>query len=138
MAQLFRSVVALRVIGDDLIPDEISSLLGSEPTTSQRMGDRLLMKSGERIAKFGMWMLSATDQEPEAVDAQVAEILAKLTRDFAVWHSLAARFQVNIFCGWFMEESNEGLSLLPKTLLMLGERHIELDIDIYGPSTAAS
>ena len=137
MARLARSVAALRIIGDDLIPEEVSSLLACEPTHAQRKGDRIPIKSGELVAKFGMWRLSASDKEPEDVDSQVAEILAKLTTDLDAWASLASRFRVNVFCGWFMNEGNEGLSISPANLVALGERGIELELDIYAPSADA-
>ncbi|TWI36168.1 hypothetical protein IQ26_03122 [Mesorhizobium tianshanense] len=36
-----------------------------------------------------------------------------------------------MFCGVWLNEENQGLGLAPQTLLMLGERGIELDLDIY-------
>lgn len=137
MAQLARSVATLRIIGDDLIPDEVSALLGCSPTHAQRRGDHVPMKHGERVASFGMWRLAATDTEPENVNSQIGQILEKLTSDLASWRSLAGRFRVNLFCGWFMEEGNEGLSISPSNLVALGERGIELDLDIYAPSADA-
>ena len=137
MAQLARSVATLRIIGDDLVPDEVSKLLGGTPTHSQRKGDAIPLKSGERVARGGMWRLAATDREPEDVDAQISEILEKLTPDIESWRSLAGRFRVNLFCGWFMEEGNEGLSISPANLVALGERGIELDLDIYASSDDA-
>ena len=49
-----------------------------------------------------------------------------------MWRALVARYDVDLFCGWFLENSNEGVSLSPSSLLALGERGIELDVDIYG------
>ena len=112
-------------------------LLGCEPTHAQRKGDRTPVKSGERVAKSGMWRLLASDKEPEDVDSQVAEILGKLTADLDAWGSLSSRFRVNLFCGWFMNEGNEGLSISPSNLVALGERGIELELDIYAPSADA-
>ncbi len=134
MARLARSVASLRIIGDDLIPEEVSSLLACEPTYAQRKGDRNPSKSGEREAKGGMWRLLASDEAPEDVDSQVAELLGKLTSDLEAWRSLTSRFRVDMFCGWFMDEGNEGLSIAPFNLAALGERGIQLELDIYGPS----
>jgi hypothetical protein len=50
MARFDHSVVALRVIGDDLVPDEVSVLLGAKPTHSfikgQSFGRGLKRKAG--------------------------------------------------------------------------------------------
>jgi hypothetical protein len=81
-----------------------------------------------------MWSLTAEPREPEDLDSQVAEIIGKLTQDIEVWTALSERFAIDLFCGLFMQESNEGLSLSPKTLMALADRNIEIGLDIYAPS----
>jgi hypothetical protein len=81
-----------------------------------------------------MWSLTAEPSEPEGLNGQVAEIIGKLTQDIAVWTGLSERFEIDLFCGLFMQESNEGLSLSPKTLMALADRNIEIGLDIYAPS----
>jgi ribosomal protein L19 len=83
-----------------------------------------------------MWLLEATIAEPENIDGQIEEILSKLTQDFSIWQTLSKKFTIDIFCGLFMEESNEGLSLSLKTLSALGDRGIEIGFDIYSPSVS--
>lgn len=135
MGVLERSVATLRVSGDDLRPEEITALLGASPTYSHTKGDRRVFASGrERIFKFGIWNLSAKVAEPEDLNAQVDELLAQLTPDLAVWRELSERYSVDLFCGWFMANGNDGVSIAPRILLALGERGIELDLDIYSPT----
>ena len=83
MAHLQRSVATLRIIGDDLVPERITELLGCEPTASQTKGQIIRgHKTGQEIVmKKGMWRLEATDCEPEDLDRQVPELLGKLTQD---------------------------------------------------------
>jgi len=81
-----------------------------------------------------MWQLKAASCEPENLDKQVAELLAKLSPDLAVWASLSKRFEIDLFCGLFMEQSNEGGEISAATLMALGERGIALGLDIYGPT----
>ncbi|WP_234082895.1 DUF4279 domain-containing protein [Azonexus sp. R2A61] len=137
MAHLARSVASLRIAGDELVPEEVSLLLGAQPTHAQRKGQELPSKAGVRIASFGHWRLHAIETEPENLDAQVAEILGQLTSNLDVWQSLTSRYRVDLFCGWFMEGSNEGVCISPLTLQALGERGIELGLDIYAPDTNA-
>ena len=138
MAHLERAVATLRVAGDHLDPEEVTLRLGAQPTHSQRNGQEFRFKSGRtRVAKFGQWRLVAPDTEPEDLDHQVAELLGTLTNDLEIWRDLSSRFNVDLFCGWFMGRSNEGLTISPATLLRLGERGIELAIDIYAPETDA-
>ncbi|WP_425309098.1 hypothetical protein AADG42_10165 [Ammonicoccus fulvus] len=39
-------------------------------------------------------------------------------------------YDVDLFCGWFMQNWNEGVSISAVTLSALGARRIALDIDI--------
>jgi len=135
MAHIERSVATLRVIGDDLLPDEISRLFGCPPTKSQVKGEAVRGQKTDReyTKKIGIWRLEATDREPENLDEQVAELLSKLTQDLAVWSKLKERFKIDLFCGLFMDITNEGASLSSDTLLALGVRGIELSLDIYCP-----
>lgn len=80
-----------------------------------------------------MWGLEAADCEPEGLDGQVQELLNKTNRDLSVWQKISGRYRIDLFCGLFMTESNEGLSLSPESLTALGERGIEIGFDIYGP-----
>jgi hypothetical protein len=136
MSVIDRSKACLRIFGDDLAPDEISAALGSAPTRSEARGEILRSSSGrERVAKCGGWRLEATVTAPEDTNAQVRELLSKLTPDLAVWRDIASRFEVDLFCGWFMGQTNDGAELSPETLLALGERGITLSLDIYAPDS---
>ena len=132
MGAIDHSVATLRLFGDDLVPDEISALLGASPTVSHRKGQELIgSKTGiARIAKTGSWRRSAARREPEDLESQIFEILGQLTQDLTAWESLA-RFQPDLFCGLFMGSSNDGLPLSAKALLALGQRGIALGLDIY-------
>jgi Domain of unknown function (DUF4279) len=136
MATVRRSVATLRVSGDALQPEKITQALGHEPSSAQTKGETLIgKKTGvSRVARFGMWRLEATEQEPADLDAQVAEILSKLTQDLDVWRSITSAYTTDLFCGLFMDQTNEGLDLSSASLAALGSRGIELGLDIYsGP-----
>jgi hypothetical protein len=132
MADLARSVASLRVSGEELLPDEVSSLLGAAPSWAYARGDQVSTRGPIRLAKHGMWLLQAAETVPADLDAQVDELLGHLTPDLGTWHELADRFSVDLFCGWFMSRPNEGLEVSPRTLLALGERQVVLGLDIYG------
>jgi len=134
MAVVHCSAATLRVIGDDLLPDEITRLLGCEPTAEQTKGQVIRHRSGrERVARTGAWRLAVPDEEPADLNKQVAQLLGKLTDDLAVWKEIGSRFHVDLFCGLFMEEGVEGETLSAETLEALGSRGIELELDIYAP-----
>jgi ribosomal protein L19 len=135
MAELFESRASLRIQGNPLDPDEITLLLGGSPTLARKKDDRFISKSGrERVAKTGQWHITANCRIPGDLDAQVEEILGGLSQDLEIWAGLAKTYRMDLFCGFFMKESGEGIVVSPKTLKELGDRGIELQLDMYSPT----
>lgn len=134
MGSFDHSAAALRIFGDDLDPDEVTRLLGCEPSVAQSTGELIRSASGrERIVKCGNWRLKAAPAEPEDLNGQIRWILSQTTNNLDVWKKLVDRYEVDMFCGLFMAESNDGFSLSSDVLLMLGQRGIEIDFDVYDP-----
>ena len=134
MSSISRSRAALRIFGEHLDPDEISALLGSRPTDSYSKGEVRRTSSGHVVTrKAGMWSITASPREPEGLDDQVHEVLSGLSTDMAVWSTLNQKYRVDLFCGLFMEETNEGFSLSVATMSALAARGIEIGLDIYAP-----
>jgi len=123
------------VFGDDLKPEEVTALLGCAPTEGWTKGESQSYKSGRSITrKSGAWYLKAPATEPEDFNGQVAHIFAQTTVDLDAWKLLCAKYQVDLFCGWFMSTSNDGVSVSVATLRALAERGVELSLDIYDPT----
>ena len=143
MGTVGESALSLRFFGDDLDPQEVSNLLGAQPTTSYRKGDvrtrtrsddvvvRTLPDGSEWIRKYGMWKLKAARQEPADLDAQIYEIFGQLTDDLAVWRDLTSRFKADVFVGLFVKIFNDGISISPNALQIVASRGLEVDFDIY-------
>lgn len=125
-----RTVASLRFFGETLDPDEITRLLGKLPSDAERKGD-VVGPRKNRVARQGSWRLNAVDREPGDLAAQVDEILAGTTTDLAIWKQLAQTHQVDLFCGVFLTSSNEEVRVAPAALSKLGERDIQLSLDIY-------
>ena len=137
MAEIRLSVVTLRIMGDDLVPDEINALLGASPTRAWVKGETgkhvVGPKVGDvRVARSSIWRLDASDREPEDMNGQIREILSRMTSDLSVWQGITKRFRVDLFCGLWMDGSDCGLTLSPESLAALGERGIKLAMCIYG------
>ena len=138
MSAIHHSIVTLRIYGDDLVPQDITRMLGAQPShacTKGEMGKKMAgLKVGDlRVAKTGMWRLCASNREPEDIDGQIREIFSQISADVAVWQNLTKNYQVNLFCGLFMTKTNDGLSISPQSMAVLAERGIELWFDIYAP-----
>lgn len=134
MAHLHHSFATLRIGGDLLIPDEISRILGCAPTHGYVKGQVMPSKKRAIIRKTGGWHLDASKQEPGNLDAQVAELFARVTKDLGVWASLSSAYDIDLFCGFFMDETDEGLEISAETLKTLGDRGIKLGVCIYAPT----
>jgi hypothetical protein len=134
MASLDRTAASLRIFGDDLDPKELTLLLGHEPSGAEIKGQEIVGKStgNTRVARTGSWRLSATKQAPGNLDAQIEEILSKLSSDLSVWKKVSERYRVDLFCGLFLKGVNEGLIISSNSLAALGNRGIEMELDIYG------
>lgn len=141
MGQVTRSTVAVRFLGDDLIPDVVSAALGARPTTSYSKGGQWLNHAGRQLTgRTGLWSLSANDCEPGDIDSQVAELFAPLSNDFDVWRDLSSRYDGDLFVGLFLtthnglpatEFFNEGLSIEPSTLSAIAARGLRVGFDIH-------
>jgi hypothetical protein len=135
MSQIHHSAACLRLFAEHLEPDEITQILRCAPTGAQRTGEVIRYQSGrERVVKCGNWRLDAEPAEPEDVNGQVRWLLSQVESDLNVWKSLVQQFDVDIYCGLFMQGSNDGLSLAPDVMALLGERGIHLGIEIYSAS----
>lgn len=133
MAQINKSSVALRICGDSLSPQKISELLGCDATYMHLKGDTRIGKvTGTKLVhKSSIWSLRPPQQTSEQLDNQIHELLAMLSTDLQVWKDISSQYSVDVYCGLFLAMTNEGLEIKPKTLLDLGERGIQLSLDIY-------
>jgi hypothetical protein len=119
-----RCRVTLRVSSDDLDPDAVSKILGCEPSKARKKREPF---------RTGQWSLSLTSDEcgEWAVEEVVTALLKKLPDDLGIWHSLHESYEVDLFCGLFMEAANRGFVLSPETCKRLVERGLEIGFDIY-------
>jgi hypothetical protein len=130
-----RSSMTLRITGDEFDPDEITRLLGCAPTTKKKKGDKRIASNGKvYVERFCSWRLKAPDSEGAKLDAQVEWLFSRLSPDLEIWQRLSSCHKIDLFSGLFMEASNRGIELSPKTLLEIGRRGIKLGFDIYGPA----
>ena len=126
--------VSLRLFGDDLDPADITRLLGCEPTRALRKGDVDPIGRYRRVATTGSWLLEGDRPPGEDLEAQVLCLLARVSSNQATWELLTDRFAVDVFCGVFLDDSNQGFALSPLVLSELSWRKLRIDFDIYSAS----
>ncbi|MBL8100392.1 MAG: DUF4279 domain-containing protein [Anaerolineales bacterium] len=133
MGDISRAKVGIRILGDDLIPDEVTSLLQCQPIETRTKGDVCGSKEHPRIATTGSWHLHIDEDDASILEEKVNKILNQLTDDLSIWEQITDRFAADIFCGLFLEEFNEGFSLSPEIMEKLSDRNLKIDFDIYLP-----
>ncbi|MGO4263148.1 DUF4279 domain-containing protein [Lysobacter sp. TAB13] len=141
MSLLKHTAACLRIWGDELIPDELSHALGAQPSFSHLKGDTIVVNTrtgAARIAKTGTWHLKVEQRTPGDLDEQIDELFAQLSHDPALWASLQSRFELDLYCGLFMDTRNDSSEISPRNMRLLGERGIELLLEIYDPTREAA
>lgn len=134
MANINRTAASLRFFGDALVPEDISNLLGGNPTDAALRGTPRIWPNGKStIAKTGKWLRTAPDCRPSDLPAQIGFLVSGLTEDMSIWRDLSMRFNGNILVGFFMSDGNEGCDLPPETIKLLADRGLALWLDVYGP-----
>lgn len=137
---LQRASVTLLINDDDLVPEELTAVLGREPTRGVRKGESFVAHHGRVItAQTGMWHLGTGDREPPDIDQQITDLLGNLPGSLAIWSDLTTRFDCCcIAVGvYFADDSwTGGIFLGSQTLLMLGERGLAIDFDMYAPGAS--
>lgn len=127
---------SLSVTGEKVDPAAVSSLLGSPPDTSRRIGDSAPGgPDGRPVPTQGHWGISSEGRVPieEPLSRHVQSLLNRVTSRASVWQELTDEHSCRIFVGWFMEQGNEVVGLDPELLGAIAERHLRLDFDVYWP-----
>jgi hypothetical protein len=108
-----RSTMTLRIKCETSECDAVSKLIGCTSVNPKH------------------WRIVAPDSQGADLDAQVSSILSRLTSDLGVWQQLSSKYQVDLFCGLFLDRPNRGVRLLAETMAQLGARGISFGFDIY-------
>ena len=74
---LQRASVTLLIHGDDLVPEELSAILGVQPETGVRKGETFMSRGrpGTAVtARTGMWHFGTGYREPPHIHQQIASV----------------------------------------------------------------
>jgi hypothetical protein len=125
-----KSTIWLRIVGESLVPAEVTRALGAEPTRSWAKGDTVVSKRTRRsrVARIGTWLLTCESREPEDFNGLIRELLQRLTERQDAWDSLAALLDLTLSCSLDAVEENLAFDLSPETLLALARRHIGIRV----------
>jgi hypothetical protein len=123
--------VWLRIMHEAVDPDEISSLLGVVPTTTQRRGDKVDGTSKSR--KHGGWILSSKGHfESKDARTHLDWIIAQVEgKNDAFAHFRARGYLVDVCVRWDSLSGHGGPTVSPKQMHALAELDNDLWFDVY-------
>ena len=137
MDNLQRATVSVSINGDDLVPSEITTLLGKAPRLGVCKGDVFLASYGKHIeAKTGKWQFGGEWESPPNLDKQITNVLAELTEDVSAWSEVTRRFECYLSVGGYFHDWTGGITLQPKTMKLLADRNLTIDFDLYAPAAS--
>jgi len=125
-----RTQASLRIIHDDLDPEEITRQLGTQPSWSWRKGEP--RGKGKRPSHIGIWGLS-TEKYVESRDLRrhLDWLISQMSGKEETFAQLRARgYRLDVFCLW-QSRGQGGPTISPKNMRGLGALGLELGIDIY-------
>ena len=138
MDSLQRATVSVVIDGDDLIPSEITALLGQVPLVGVCKGEVFVASHGNKIeAKTGKWRFGGDWESPPDLDRQIADLLTSLTDEISAWDEVTDRFNCYLSVGGYFHDWTGGITLQPITLKLLAERNLAIDFDLYAPAASA-
>jgi hypothetical protein len=76
-----------------------------------------------------MWMLEL--RLAKSLEDQLAQLMTLVAVDVAVWRSVVDGFDVDVYCGVYLQSDNEGIEIAPEMLAWLAERSLSVGFDIY-------
>lgn len=126
-----RVQVCLRIVGDDLDPDIVSTLLDCPPTKAYRKGEVISGVRANRTAPTGIWILHGLEEGEDELEGEISRLLDRVSAEPASWAVLTP-FRKNVFCGLYLAAWNRGCAISAGLMQRLAERGLDLDLDIYG------
>lgn len=124
--------IKLRIQGDDLLPEIISGILGTDYDYGCQKDDTRTLSNNKGIKeKTGKWILNGRCPEHYTLEDQVRGLLARVTDDYKVWQTLTEQYKVDIFCGVMMGGFNEHFEVSSELSDELAKRNLKLHIDLF-------
>jgi len=123
---------SLRITADDLDPNQITQLLGCQPTSSHRRGDTF----GKRgySYKFGQWMLSTERLDfrtGKCCEEAFDEFVRSLPDSPTAWNRIAADYNAQVYICVWIRTWNRDFDISAFALGELARRKLQIHIDTY-------
>ena len=124
--------VGVNFYSENLDREEITSLLGHNPTKAWNAGERHPMgNSGKtRIVNWEKWYLSS-ERDTTDLNIKLRDLFKKLTNDLENWRHLTSKYESWIDVAGYMNNWNRGFMVETDVLKLLSDRNLKIYFDIY-------
>lgn len=123
-----KTSITLAIYGDDLIPEQISQLLGYEAEYIRR-GERRSPTASPY--QKSAWLLKQKGEAPITAEEIIQEILSKVSADLRIWQELSSRYDVQVRIAIHIEDWNKGFDLSAETIQQIAGLGAKMVFDIY-------
>jgi hypothetical protein len=134
--------ISLSISAEDLDPDEITRLLGIQPTKAWRKGVPQSGRAGRegRVPTFGRWSTGLRRDETTEWDVEeaISLVLDRILVKDEVWKQVVSNSKARIFVGLTLDTYNRGFGFAPSLLKRIAELGLMLDFDIYAEVSASN
>ena len=130
--------LSLRIRGDELIPKDISELLGVSPSYSHAKGDEFSNPgSMDPKAPSGIWILSVPDDSLKNVSNQIDGLLSRLTDDLETWKQLNTRFSTSLSALLYIQ-NDDRMNLSKDVVCKISDRGLGIGFRYMSPPLSSA
>jgi hypothetical protein len=126
--------IYLGIVGEDLDPAAVSSMLGGQPHQAARKGDPIVAKLGRgrtasRPANADYWQRVVTCDSPASSDAAVRDLFSGLAGETTTWLTLKGRFRIGITVHETPPHQTAQTIFSPSTLAFFEQRGMQIHLN---------
>lgn len=121
------ATISFRIISHANTADDITTLLGIEPTGYKTIHAENRLKT--------IWYLEEGANDEVSLDKRIRSLVTKVITTRETWPDEINQWNKEVFCGLFLDRWNEGFLLSAATLHLLAVNTIDLSFDIYDSPT---
>ena len=124
--------VGVNFYSENLEKEEITNLLGHNPTKAWNAGERrpIGYTKKTQITNWGKWYLSS-ERDTTDLNIKLRNLFENLTSDLDKWRTLTSKYESWVDVAGYMNNWNRGFMVETDVLKLLSDRNLKIYFDIY-------
>ncbi len=124
--------VSLRILSDTLSVNEITNILGVDPTRIFEKGSLSSPRNPKSLTRnSSVWIFESKLHESEELEKHVDIILSFVEDHNEQFKTLVSKCEIDIYCGYFSDNGQGSIVFTSKLLKRLAPFSIDVIIDLY-------